>query len=160
MKPLSTIAARVSALNCSKYPRFSALCGLSMMQTFAHVCVGSVYSYFLLLGSRNRLCTAYYIRMYCGMVVPCCIIHHCCLPLTVYVHSIITQLEKLKKEAAEEARNSKMEETDIVMAEIEGGSQEYTVYAFLSFLFVHLLHFRRPVTNTFLACTNSLSSSL
>ena len=43
-----------------------------------------------------------------------------------------------------------MEETDIVMAEIEGGSQEYTVYAFLSFLFVHLLHFRRPVTDTFL----------
>ena len=74
----------------------------------------------LLLGSRNRLCTAYYIRVYCGMVVPCCIIHHCCLPLTVYVHSIITQLEKLKKEAAEESRNSKMEETDIVMAEIEG----------------------------------------
>ena len=37
--------------------------------------------------------------------------------------SIITQLEKLKKEAAEVSR--KVEETDVVMAEVDRVSQEY-----------------------------------
>ena len=42
---------------------------------------------------------------------------------TLTLCSIITQLEKLKKEAAEVSR--KVEETDVVMAEVDRVSQEY-----------------------------------
>ena len=57
------------------------------------------------------------------------LLNHCVpfLPLMsshlCYVCSIITQLEKLKKEAAEVSR--KVEETDVVMAEVDRVSQEY-----------------------------------
>ena len=47
--------------------------------------------------------------------------------ICTYSYSIISQLENLKKEAGEVSR--KMEETDIVMAEVERVSQEYVPLA-------------------------------
>ena len=47
--------------------------------------------------------------------------------ICIYPYSIISQLENLKKEAGEVSR--KMEETDIVMAEVERVSQEYVPLA-------------------------------
>ena len=45
----------------------------------------------------------------------------------VFLNSIISTLETLKKEAAEVTR--KVEETDVVMAEVETTSQQYSALA-------------------------------